>query len=180
VSKLYSHFSEVDMTTWRWPSFSPQEIASKGEGELLVNEAALDKLQRLRVLVDKPIYLTSAYRSKKHNARVGGAKSSKHMLGEAFDIKIKNHDPHELEAAARAVGFSGFGYYIKSGFLHVDIGPARSWGKPWPKSASKPVTASKTPEATTTGRTAPKGTAAPVGGFWAAISAFFAAWKGFK
>ena len=28
---------------WRWPNFSPAEIACRGTGKLLVNEAALDR-----------------------------------------------------------------------------------------------------------------------------------------
>ena len=32
------------------------------------------------------LQLTSAYRSPGHNARVGGAKNSRHMRGDAFDI----------------------------------------------------------------------------------------------
>jgi zinc D-Ala-D-Ala carboxypeptidase len=139
MNKLYSHYSKADMSLWRWLSFTPKEIASKGEGELLVNEEALDKLQRLRDLLGKPLFLTSAYRSKAHNTRVGGAKHSKHLLGEAFDVQMKNHDPHQFEAAARRVGFYGFGYYINSGFMHIDIGPARSWGTPWAKSNNPPA-----------------------------------------
>ena len=37
-----------------------------------------------------------------------------------------------FEAAARAVGFLSFGYYPRSGFMHIDLGPARSWGDPFP------------------------------------------------
>lgn len=33
-----------------------------------------------------------------------------------------------FEAAAREVGFLGFGFYPRSGFIHVDLGPARQWG----------------------------------------------------
>jgi hypothetical protein len=33
---------------WRWPNFSPAEIACRGTGKVLVNEPALDKLQALR------------------------------------------------------------------------------------------------------------------------------------
>jgi len=44
----YEHYSDVPMATWRWASFSPREIACKGTGKVLVNEAALDKLQALR------------------------------------------------------------------------------------------------------------------------------------
>ena len=133
---LYEHFSDVPMAGWRWSSFSPREIACKGTGKVLVNHDALDKLQELRNRLRKPLILTSAYRSPEHNRRVGGAKNSNHMQGIAFDVRMDNHDPHEFEAAARAVGFTGFGYYVKSGFMHIDIGPSRSWGHPWPLTAT--------------------------------------------
>lgn len=136
MKKSYDHFSKVDPKDWRWPSFSPREIACKGTGKLIVDDQALDKLQALRDRLGKPLILTSAYRSPEHNKRVGGAKNSRHMQGVAFDVRMENHDPHEFEAAARAEGFTGFGYYQKSGFMHIDTGPARSWGKPWPKTAT--------------------------------------------
>ena len=41
---------------------------------------------------------------------------------------MANHDPVAFEAAAREVGFLGFGFYPRSGFIHVDLGPARTWG----------------------------------------------------
>lgn len=155
MKRRYSHFSQVDMKDWRWPSFSPREIACKGSGELVVDDQALDLLQALREYLGKPLILTSAYRSAAHNKRVGGAKASKHMEGIAFDVRMENHDPHEFEAAARAVGFTGFGYYPKSGFLHVDTGPARSWGKPWPRTETKwPVEVARQPEAITEDRQA--------------------------
>ena len=132
----YEHYSDVPAAGWRWSSFSPREIACKGTGKVLVNFDALDKLQALRERLGKPLILTSAYRSPEHNRRVGGAKNSKHMEGIAFDVRMDNHDPHEFEAAARAVGFTGFGYYVKSGFMHIDTGPARTWGQPWPLTAT--------------------------------------------
>ena len=133
---IYEHYVDVPMASWRWSSFSPREIACKGTGKVLVNEDALDKLQALRDRLRKPLILTSAYRSPEHNRAVGGAKRSKHMEGIAFDVRMDNHDPHEFEAAARAVGFTGFGYYPRSGFMHIDTGPARSWGQPWPLTAT--------------------------------------------
>lgn len=133
---IYEHYVDVPMAGWRWSSFSPREIACKGTGKVLVNEDALDKLQALRDRLRKPLILTSAYRSPEHNRAVGGAKNSMHMQGIAFDVRMDNHDPHEFEAAARAVGFTGFGYYPRSGFMHIDTGPARSWGQPWPLTAT--------------------------------------------
>jgi hypothetical protein len=132
----YSDWKMVPANTWRWPSFSPREIACKGTGSILINEDALDKLQALRTALGKPLILTSAYRSPEHNRKVGGAKASKHMQGIAFDVRMDNHDPHTFEAAARAAGFSGFGYYPRSGFMHVDTAEPRSWGTPWPLTAT--------------------------------------------
>ena len=101
-----------------------------------MNETALDKLQALRMRLGKPLIIRSAYRSPEHNRAVGGAKASKHMEGIAFDIAMTNHDPEVFETAARMVGFEGFGFYPRSGFMHVDLGPARSWGERFPKRAT--------------------------------------------
>ena len=103
--------------------------------QALVNEAALDLLQALRGRLGKPLIVRSAYRSPEHNRAVGGAKASKHLEGIAFDVAMANHDPDAFEAAARAVGFQGFGFYPRSGFIHIDLGPARSWGERFPKRA---------------------------------------------
>jgi hypothetical protein len=108
-------------------------MASKREGELMVDEDAMDKLQALRAKLGRPVIITSAYRSKAHNAAVGGAQESMHLRGKAFDIRMDNHDPGEFELAAREVGFTGFGYYPKQGFMHIDTGRSRTWGTPFPK-----------------------------------------------
>lgn len=54
------------------------------------------------------------------------------MQGRAFDIRMDNHNPTEFEAAARACGFTGFGYYPKQGFMHIDTGAPRTWGDRFP------------------------------------------------
>jgi len=130
--RTFRHFREVPSTLWRWPNFSPAEIACRGTGQLKLHPEALDRLQALRDRLGKPLIVRSAYRSPEHNRAVGGAPRSKHMDGTAFDIAMSNHDPTAFEAAAREVGFRGFGYYPRSGFMHVDLGPARSWGDPFP------------------------------------------------
>ncbi|MBO6775858.1 MAG: DUF882 domain-containing protein [Marinibacterium sp.] len=130
--RTFRHFREVPDNLWRWPNFSPDEIACRGTGQLKLHPEALDKLQALRNRLRKPLIVRSAYRSPEHNRAVGGAKASKHMDGTAFDIAMANHDPVAFEAAARAVGFLGFGYYPRSGFMHIDLGPARSWGEKFP------------------------------------------------
>jgi zinc D-Ala-D-Ala carboxypeptidase len=134
--RTFRHFREVPQNLWRWPSFSPAEIACRGTGQLKLHPAAMDALQALRDRLGKPLILRSAYRSPAHNRTVGGAPRSKHMDGTAFDIAMSNHDPVAFEAAARAVGFLGFGFYPRSSFLHIDLGPARQWGERFPVQAT--------------------------------------------
>ncbi len=136
TATFYDHWRDVPEGTWRWPNFSPAEIACRGTGAIKINTEAMDKLQALRDRLDKPLIVRSAYRSPEHNRAVGGAPASKHMLGTAFDIAMSNHDPVAFEAAAREVGFLGFGYYPRSGFMHVDLGPARQWGERFPVRAT--------------------------------------------
>ena len=103
TTTFHNHWRDVPESAWRWPNFSPAEIACRGTGKLLVNEPALDKLQALRDRLGKPLIVRSAYRSPEHNRAVGGATRSKHMDGAAFDIAMTNHDPAAFEAAAREV-----------------------------------------------------------------------------
>ena len=130
--RTFRHFRDVPDSLWRWRNFSPAEIACRGTGQLKLHPEALDKLQSLRDRLGKPLIIRSAYRSPGHNRNVGGAPRSKHMDGTAFDIAMSNHDPAAFEAEAREVGFLGFGFYPRSGFMHIDLGPARQWGERFP------------------------------------------------
>ena len=133
---MFADVSKIPANLWRWPNFSPQELACKGSGKIMVDEYALDLLQALRNRLNAPMIVTSAFRSPAHNAAVGGAKNSMHKLARAFDISQGNHDPAEFESAARAVGFTGFGFYPPKpngghNFMHIDTGRARQWGERW-------------------------------------------------
>jgi hypothetical protein len=81
--------------------------------------------------------LNSAFRSPAHNKAVGGAKNSLHMQGIAFDVQMVNHDPARFIGSAREAGFAGIGTYPRQGFVHIDTGPARTWGDPFPKRATR-------------------------------------------
>ena len=136
TTTFFHNWRDVPADAWRWRNFSPAEIACRGTGSIRIHPTALDKLQALRDRLGKLLIARSAYRGPEHNRSVGGARASKHMDGTAFDIAMANHDPAAFETAARAVGFQGFGTYPRSGFMHIDLGPARRWGEPFP---SRPV-----------------------------------------
>lgn len=176
----YANWQDAPEDIWRWPNFSPRELACKGTGALLINEDALDKLQALRERLGRPMLITSAYRSPEHNKRVGGAKNSYHMQGMAFDVRMENQDPHEFEAAARAVGFTGFGYYQRSGFMHIDTGPERSWGTPWPRtSTGLPSEPARQPETLREDKEAQAAAGASVAGTVAVVADYIPAASGF-
>lgn len=128
----YDHWRDVPPSEWKWPNFTPREIACRGSGTIKVSIVAMDKLQALRTKLDKPMVVHSAYRSLSHNRFVGGARDSLHMSGIAFDISMEGHDPHVFEWEARQAGFSGFGFYVRQNFMHIDTGPARVWGERFP------------------------------------------------
>lgn len=134
---LYRSWRDFPLAKWRWPSFSPAELACRGTGQLMIDEPSLDRLQALRDALGKPLIVLSAYRSPEHNKAVGGAKHSQHLLAKAYDISMDNHDPEAFAAAARVAGFTGFGFYPKQNFMHIDTGPAREWGTRFPP---RPVT----------------------------------------
>lgn len=134
---LYDHWRDVPSEAWHWPSFSPEEIACRGTGKLLVDPRAMDMLQALRDRIGKPMIVNSGYRSPEHNRAVGGAARSKHMEGIAFDVRMDNHDPQAFMAAAREIGFKGIGEYPDLGFTHIDAREtpahwAGSTGRYWP------------------------------------------------
>lgn len=120
----FDHYLDVPNSVWRWKYFLPREIASKGDGSILVDEQALDKLEKLRIALGRPLVVLSAYRDPLHNARVGGAPLSQHKFGRAFDLKL-TLDRDLIIRTAREVGFGGVGTY--NTFVHVDDGPSRVW-----------------------------------------------------
>jgi zinc D-Ala-D-Ala carboxypeptidase len=130
MNKVYQHWEDFPEQLWRWPNFSPEEIASnrfiKGKSgpvekaELMIDARSMDMLQALRERLGKPLVLNSAFRTQTYNRQIKGAANSFHTKAMAFDVSMLNHDPEAFEAAAIAVGFRGIGHYPASNFMHID------------------------------------------------------------
>lgn len=83
--------------------------------------------------VNEPYMLLSGYRSPKTNAMLrargsGVAKNSRHMVGEAADLRLASRSVSQMYNAAKACRGGGVGKYSKSNFVHMDCGPLRTWG----------------------------------------------------
>ena len=57
----------------------------------------------------------------------GVAEHSQHMLAKAIDIRVPGVSTATLRNAALALHAGGVGYYPVSQFVHVDVGPVRTW-----------------------------------------------------
>ena len=71
--------------------------------------------------------INSAYRTESYNKKVGGAKSSYHMKGQAFDIVVKSHTPLEVARFAQSIGITGIIQY--NNFVHVDSRQTKYWAR---------------------------------------------------
>lgn len=83
--------------------------------------------------VTEPYLLLSGYRTPKTNAMLrarsrGVAKNSRHIVGQAADLRLKSRSVSQIYRAGLSCGAGGVGKYSRSNFVHMDCGPVRSWG----------------------------------------------------
>ena len=84
-------------------------------------EAFVHKLDTFRERVGEPVYINSGIRCPAHNAdpTVGGAANSRHLYGDAADIRCLNKTPRELYDIADEI-FPNGGVGLYSWGIHVD------------------------------------------------------------
>ncbi len=97
--------------------FTFMEFRSKGNGWIKVHRDLVRALDQYRQRYG-PTEIVSAYRDPLHNTKVGGARNSQHLYGNAADIS-----PIASFNAVRNLGvFSGLGYQAASCLVrHVDV-----------------------------------------------------------
>lgn len=101
-------------------NFKVKEFRCKdGSDTILVDVGfVVNYLQRIRDHFGKPIVVNSAYRTPAYNKKVGGAKSSYHMQGRAFDIVVSGYTPQIVSRYAKSLGINGVIQYDT--FVHID------------------------------------------------------------
>lgn len=109
--------------------FKRKEFACKcGCGTATVDAELLEVITDVREHFGKPVIITSGHRCAKHNANVGGAKASKHLLGIAADIKVKDVASSAVAAylESKYPDKYGIGRYPRHGFTHIDVRSGKS------------------------------------------------------
>lgn len=85
-------------------------------------------LKKVEDHYDKPVIVTSGYRSDRENRRIGGASGSRHTTCEAADVQIKGVSKWELAKFVRSLpDRGGVGTYCHTKSVHIDVGSVRDW-----------------------------------------------------
>lgn len=95
---------------------------------ILVDDALVTWLQKIRDHFGKSVNVNSGYRCKAHNAspKVGGNPGSHHVKGMAADIRVQGILPEEVAKYAESIGIQRIGLY--DNFVHIGSdGKKRFW-----------------------------------------------------
>ena len=116
-----NQINEIDIAQY----FKLSEFACPCCKRVMLHPLLLKKLVEFRVIIKKPLYITSGYRCAEYNQKVGGIKCSYHLLGLAADIRVEGVSALDLLEHAEILNFSGIGFYEKKNFLHLDVRPTK-------------------------------------------------------
>lgn len=97
------------------------------------------EVERRHPDVDVTFHIISGFRAPESNAAMraaggGQAKNSRHMHGDAMDIRIPGVKTAEVRDIAWCLQKGGVGMYTGSDFVHVDVWKVRHWN--WNPTAS--------------------------------------------
>lgn len=133
----------LDLTYWRDGEYLTTPMANfdyllrdRRSGQVSeMFRSVFDQLFWLsQALGGKAIFdVISGFRSAETNemlnkAGEGVATNSLHTYGMAVDVRIQDLAVEDVWRAAVELGMGGAGLYRSSDFIHLDVGPVRSWG----------------------------------------------------
>lgn len=120
-------------------NFNINEFKCKANGEIIINAdviAHIQRLQKFRDWYNRPMTVTSGYRTEAYNKQVGGVSNSQHIYGIATDILLPleysgftserkkefqaNIQNKWAELCKAALLQGGVGWYDRQGFFHLD------------------------------------------------------------
>lgn len=112
-----AHFAYSEFYSKDGSRFSGGKVSSTRVKENV--RRLMYKLEAVRKKAgNRPIYITSGFRSVRHNTNVNGAPNSQHMYGIAADYKISGLSQYRSRDIAMSSGFSGIKRY--SSWVHAD------------------------------------------------------------
>ena len=119
-------------TSYISANFTAAELYSKSPdapNSHYLSDEVIKGAQIIRDWVGEPVYINSSYRTAAHNASIGGASNSQHLVGNALDLSFKTENAKNLvinDIATKGQLYQklkfnairGFGLY--DNFVHID------------------------------------------------------------
>ena len=110
---------------------------SRTQDEKAYDPKEFDLLHNLMARLGRPegvIDIVCGYRTpwtnnflRTRSRHTGVAQNSEHMQAKAIDIRVPGVRTRQLRDVALSLDEGGVGYYPRSQFVHVDVGPVRRW-----------------------------------------------------
>lgn len=107
------------------PYFTEEEFRCSHSGEVKVTKRFMNALLKVRIEYDKPMVITSGYRSEDHPVEARKSSPGFHTTGIACDVKCWSNEAFHIVAIAIKHGFTGIGVSQNSKsnarFVHLDM-----------------------------------------------------------
>ncbi len=113
------------------PSPGTERSLTGGRVKWVANSGCLNA--SLRAVINQvassfgPVTVNSTCRGRRHNARVGGARHSHHLSGNAVDFRVAGASARAVYSFLRSHGSVGGLKLYRRGFFHIDVGSRRTW-----------------------------------------------------
>jgi hypothetical protein len=118
-AKRFVDLTTADASMKLAPNFTLGELMQAWKGPYGVYQThVVKKLQEIRNVTGGALYVNSGYRSPKYNKSVGGATYSRHMFGDAVDMRSGAVSLNSLKSRCQALGADYVGMYTNH--IHCD------------------------------------------------------------
>lgn len=121
--KLSPNFSLAEFTSSSTAAAKGIDNTPDATATRALQRLVAEILQPLREQLDRPVRITSGFRSRALNQTIGGAVGSQHERGEAADIKVEGYSAEQLATAIVELGlpFDQVIWYTEElgGHVHV-------------------------------------------------------------
>ena len=138
---IYKVVRRFNPKYFSWSEFDSPD--KKGSGKKYMSKTFVHKLDLARGKLERgwnkdnpedeiTFSVNSGYRTKEHNAKVGGVPNSAHTTGHAADLAWRKYSRKAQEAIVKALFDSGIVRFgLANGFLHIDDDETKSQFAYW-------------------------------------------------
>ena len=127
---LKSYIMDTDGNVKLTKHFKVKEFACKdGSQVVFIDDYLYTILDILRNKLEKPVIITSGYRTPEWNKKCNGAKYSYHMRGMAADIRVDGISAKELAKKLDEIVPNECGIIVYSTWVHFDVRKGKKYRK---------------------------------------------------